>query len=329
MNGSTAGAAPSRLLATDVSIYRGASLSCPPFCPGALGSNVVPSPSDAEGRSFVLASTDASNPTGALPRPLSVSLVTSSLGLYYAPACAHQVTSAYTDSMTCADPSNQLSFGCAYGSGASCQVSSSACALIVCVLFTFAIRQACPEGALCPGGSRLWTRPGYWTPTDGGVNGGSGGASTGVVACRLPDATARCLGWNVHDGATRCGAGYLPESYRCSACVPGYFHTSYGSCDPCPLSYTKWERYSVIGGLCIGVTVVILFVSVIVVAMSWFRGDSLSKRALRAAELVCWALTSAQVRLICCTICFNISLYVYCLTDCCLSGRSNVKGPSP
>jgi len=104
-------------------------------------------------------------------------------------------------------------------------VSRGACALSVCVLFTFAIREACPEGALCPGGSRLRTRPGYWAPTDGGANGGSGGAGTAVVACRLPNATARCLGWNVHDGATRCGAGYVPESYRLLLLASGAIST--------------------------------------------------------------------------------------------------------
>ncbi|KNC54757.1 uncharacterized protein AMSG_01608 [Thecamonas trahens ATCC 50062] len=65
----------------------------------------------------------------------------------------------------------------------------------------------CPTGAVCPGGFRLWPKPGYWTPSeDAGF----------VVPCAAP-ATERCVGGK---DAT-CGPGYTGQ--LCAGCASGYY----------------------------------------------------------------------------------------------------------
>jgi len=50
----------------------------------------------------------------------------------------------------------------------------------------------CPSGALCPGGSRLWPREGFWAASD---------TVSSVTPCTPPDPTAKCAGWNITAGA--------------------------------------------------------------------------------------------------------------------------------
>ena len=116
--------------------YRGASLSCPPFCPGAVGPDVAPVAADTAGSAFVLAVAPAasaaaaaaasavSSSGGSTPLP-SASTAVSSLGIYYAPVCVAPAGAApYTDPLlgACANASSPLSSLCAYGTGESCQV---------------------------------------------------------------------------------------------------------------------------------------------------------------------------------------------------------------
>jgi hypothetical protein len=75
----------------------------------------------------------------------------------------------------------------------------------------------CPEGAECPGGYRLWPKPGYWAPReDAGY----------VVRCSPPEA---CEGTREN----RCAEAY--EGPECSRCKVGYVK-SLSFCEKCPSS---------------------------------------------------------------------------------------------
>jgi hypothetical protein len=63
---------------------------------------------------------------------------------------------------------------------------------------------ACPGGAFCPGGARIWPQAGYW----------SAGESSGTVS--LCEPRERCLGGS----ASRCAPGY--EGAYCGRCAPGF-----------------------------------------------------------------------------------------------------------
>jgi len=204
----------------------GASLVCPPFCAGAVGGpgGAVPLASSAAGGGFVLgleppaASTAAAAlgdaggdalPVCAAPRPAS-----SCEGIYYAAACAD--TGLWTDpaSGACANASDPLSLLCAYGGGEGCV--------------------PCPGGALCPGGSRLWPRQGFWAPSE---------AAASVAACAPPDPLVKCGGWSVREGAVQCGSPYRAGSYLCGACAPAHYPYGDGSCAACPVVAGAWDRY--------------------------------------------------------------------------------------
>ena len=189
-------------------LRRGASLACPPFCPGVVGSGVVPVAS-SEG-DFVLG-LEPSSPVGALPVALPAARTTSA-GIFYAVECAD--TGLWTDptSGACSNASDPASYGCAYGGGSACSV--------------------CPVGAVCPGGARLWPRAGFWSPSEG---------SPAVLACARPLPALRCLGWNALTASTQCGPGYLQGSYLCGACARGFYTDDAGSCTPCPVISSVWH----------------------------------------------------------------------------------------
>ena len=111
------------------------------------------------------------------------------------PSPSHQ-TGVYTDptSGACANASDPASLRCAWGSGGGCR--------------------PCPAGGVCPGGSRLWTRVGFWVPSE---------AATDVSPCAPPDADTRCTGWSAAAGQTQCGKAYRTGSYQCSACSAGFY----------------------------------------------------------------------------------------------------------
>lgn len=187
---------------------RGAALTCPPFCPGAVGGGVVPL---AQSDGFVSLGADPDSSLGALPT-IRASSVSTSEGLYYAVQCSQ--TGLWTDpaSGACINATDPASYGCAYGSGVGCA--------------------PCPTGALCPGGSRMWSRAGFWVPSEG---------STTISQCAPPNAASRCTGWSVTLGETQCGPAYLQGSFRCSACAPGYFIDESGTCEACPVVESAWQ----------------------------------------------------------------------------------------
>lgn len=86
---------------------------------------------------------------------------------------------------------------------------------------------ACPPGGVCPGGFRLWSRPGFYVPSEDSVD--------LPIPCLFP-AAIRCVGWDVAAGTTRCGLGYRQGSPSCSVCASGFYADAdtLGECRPCP-----------------------------------------------------------------------------------------------
>ena len=192
---------------TNATTARGASLACPPFCPGT-GVATVPIAVDTLGlpSSFTAAVvTRPASGTGA-PTVTLAQQSQSSLGFFYAASCSR--TGLYTDpaSGACTNASNPASELCAFGSGDSCTT--------------------CPTGGLCPGGSRVWPRPGFYASTE----------RSGVLPCPPPDAAERCLGWDAASSAPLCGPTYLAGSYLCQACAVGSYSNGDGTCRLCPKS---------------------------------------------------------------------------------------------
>eukprot|EP01113_Clastostelium_recurvatum_P021599 TRINITY_DN2561_c0_g1_i3.p1 TRINITY_DN2561_c0_g1~~TRINITY_DN2561_c0_g1_i3.p1 ORF type:complete len:693 (-),score=152.10 TRINITY_DN2561_c0_g1_i3:7-1989(-) len=74
---------------------------------------------------------------------------------------------------------------------------------------------ACPEGAQCPGGYRMWPQPGYWNPNE----------TAGFVQ-KCNDPPERCLGGQ----RSQCGPGYTGS--LCGSCGEGYFLQT-GACLHC------------------------------------------------------------------------------------------------
>ena len=245
-------------------------LSCPPFCPGGLGTSVPWSAASAGSRgstsaTFVLAAPPLPGALG-FPVPIAAAPAASSsapitTGIYYAASCA--ASGLYTDpsSGVCAKADNPAAANCAFGSGGNCvQVRCAGFHSRRVRIQTARFAPQCPRGALCPGGSRAWPLPGYYTTSE----------SSGVVlSCLPPDPTSRCVvrraavaaalpqpppslllpphrsceGWNSTTGLSQCGAAYRQGSYLCESCADGYYPASDGSCSACPPSGTTWARY--------------------------------------------------------------------------------------
>lgn len=245
--------------------YRGAAVACPPFCPGVAGvGGLVPLATSAvanstAGSSVVLAVADAASGTvTALPS----SLAAAGTGLYYAVKCAQ--SGLFTDPTTgaCTNASDPASRRCAYGSGAACAT--------------------CAEGAVCPGGSRAWARPGFFSSAE---------SLQAPAACPPPDASGRCVGWDSLAGQTRCGAAYRQGSYLCGTCAAGSYAVGDGSCARCPTIAGAWDRYRGLLGLVIGVVCFGVAVFACVLGVLRVAGRSLEaggKQVSRVVTLIVW-----------------------------------------
>jgi hypothetical protein len=192
-------------------------------------------------------------------------------GIYYTLLCAQ--TGLYTDPTTgaCSNASDPASYACAYGAGAACV--------------------DCPSGALCPGGFRLWPRPGYWVPTE------TAGA---VSACPPPEPAARCPGWGTaaavsEDGSvSACGVGYLSGSYLCSVCSPAFYGSDDGSCAACPVITGAWDRYRGLLLLVAGLVGFLLAVGVCLILLLRWVGGSLAGSVAQLLQLGVWAWQTLQ-----------------------------------
>ena len=90
----------------------------------------------------------------------------------------------------------------------------------------------CPDGAVCPGGFRLWPKVGHWI--EGNVEEAARKAwhnPPAIDKCAFP-AAARCAGYSPARQASACGEGYAGD--RCGDCVGGYYQDGDGFCLACP-----------------------------------------------------------------------------------------------
>ena len=262
------------------------SVSCPPLCPGYFPGSLPAlyfyrALNDSAGLVGAAASTESialpAMATRAAPDSDDVTLAWTPLaelqasvlsaGIAYVPSC---VSDGYTDPQTgvCINGSNPLSFNCAYGGGSDCQ--------------------PCPAGALCPGGYRLWTRPGYYAASE----------TAGAVTPCLAPSEDRCVGWDSTPGgpaSTACGVGYRERSVGCLSCAPNYYTTLDGVCERCPHGS---------GILSLFVPLLVFTVAVLLFAVANYAairaavsiaGGTVSGGAVRSLQLVVWVFSVVQL----------------------------------
>lgn len=120
------------ITAVDTPLQLGATLSCPPFCPGFIASGGIPVPVALGGNASDVSFLPGVGPSGgdngsdsSAPTLLgTATFATTSSGLYLSGFCtgATAETGAFTDPTTgvCSNASDPASARCAYGSGAAC-----------------------------------------------------------------------------------------------------------------------------------------------------------------------------------------------------------------
>jgi hypothetical protein len=232
-----------------------ANFSCPPFCPGLLpGTTPV-----------VLTAAGTLVPAILQPGSLPVRADAQGLaaGFFLTETCAR---GGYTDpaSGACTNTSSPDFGRCGFGSGSDCR--------------------ACPEGAICPGGTRAWPMPGFY----------SASATSGRVSpCAAP--RERCAGWNASLDAVQCAVGYRQHSYGCAACADRYFLDAFAACSPCPSSIQLWDiarPLLVFVAALIGVTATLYAV---LAAAARAVGGRLHGGVWRALDFMAYAATTIQV----------------------------------
>ena len=292
-------------------------ISCPPFCP--TGSRKPPTAwPRAVGLSSVDASEDASSSAMLLPRRLSDqyavrdngTMVTLMLPNYlatidpaqfgfevantvarvsFATACfwtgkgttaevegnitvgGLNTTSTPPNFAICTNSSNILSQLCGFGDAESCQ--------------------ACPPGAVCPGGWRAWAQPDYYTPTE----------TLGLLQnCSPPIGGARCAGWNQSSGTTQCNTsnGYAANSILCAACNSSSYLDIDGNCKPCSYAPTAQRVALAVFFLAISLTgMAILFILVSRAVFSRRATRNSVKSTVKTSlDLVMWLSTAIQLQ---------------------------------
>jgi hypothetical protein len=177
--------------------------------------------------------------------------------------CSAMLTFAglYTEpaSGACTNATDPDSRFCAYGGGEQCDL--------------------CPSQGLCPGGFRIWPRPGYWIPSERS-------SAAELVPCP-PPATSRCVSWDTSSGSVTCGYGYRAQSLTCSSCAQGFYEQG-GRCVTCPARRTTWEIFQGLLELVLFVfgAIALVYASLLAVVRCW--GGTLRGAAKRAFELTVW-----------------------------------------
>ena len=254
-------------------------LSCPPLCPGGQDASLpyLVAASSAGAASAVVAvpawfEASASAPSAsnqvrlASPYQLARLFVTTGLQLL-PPPCENSNSAPDLESGVCTDHTNNRSRDCLYGSGARCS--------------------PCATGALCPGGYRMWSRPGFYLPNE---------AAKQPAPCIEP-ALERCVGWDRASGTTQCGIGYKAGSPGCLRCAEHYYVDLDGSCEPCPSSIGRSFNAALVpliafaGGIVAFVAVNYAAVHLVV----YLRGGTIKGGLGRAAQLTVWMLSLLQL----------------------------------
>jgi hypothetical protein len=189
-----------------------------------------------------------------------------SFGMRYVETC----TGGYLDPLKgeCTDPTEPSNWAkCGYGVADSCVPCSS----------------------VCPGGYRLWPRPGYWISNE---------LQAKVVECTPPDALLRCTGFSDANALTGsplgCGIGYKTGTYACRGCAHGYYTDVDERCAPCPSADDQFATVApamifVAGMLAFGV-----FIWLIAYMATARAGGTLYASWVRAKDLVIWMWIALQ-----------------------------------
>jgi hypothetical protein len=248
----------------------GASLSCPPFCPGwqpgcfplAVETAVTP-PGGGGGAVLgvqLLPALQIAAASSAAPSLIAATPSTG-VGAYYLEPCAGALT-LDVRAPTCDDallvPGGGTGAGCPFGEGESCS--------------------PCPPGALCPGGFRMWPQPGFFATSE----------AAGVVQACAPPSEDRCVGWDVSADSTVCGPSYRPDSVGCHSCADGYYGELDGSCAACPAPATLAGRGL---GIALGVLLAAAAVWGACKLATVVAGGSTRLRLTSALHYAFWALS--------------------------------------
>ena len=277
-------------------------LSCPPFCPGSpwagesepLAANdsspvlvgvpvsTMPNSSSSLPLRFgggVLVPAWSTLSTGTLRLASAADVATAlsaSSGVQLIEPCAAALALPDTPSPTtgvCTNASDERSAACLYGEGDACH--------------------PCPEGALCPGGFRLWSRPGSFVATS---------AAVVAVPCP-PPAEERCVGWDALAGTTQCGSAYRAGSFTCIGCAARHYLAMDGVCEPCP-PLTGSGVLTVLAVLLAFVLGLAAFVGANYVAIrlivKW-RGGTVQGGLKRSVHLFMWIFGTLQLVAVVCS----------------------------
>ena len=182
-------------------------------------------------------------------------------GLFFITACMGD----YTDPATgaCGNASNPDSYKCALGSGDNCA--------------------PCPRGALCPGGTVQWPRPGYQLT-----------ASGTVAACAFPS-LERCSSFDPDNARLVCGAGYKQGTEGCSGCAVAYFEAPSGTCMSCPSTDITTSLILPLVYLVLGFLGFYAVLAVISLRVARQHGGTLASTLGQCVALLVWIWQALQL----------------------------------
>ena len=199
----------------------------------------------------------------------------SATGIRYIANCTslrNDLLDPLANARVCRNHSHPNSSRCVRGTGANCEI--------------------CPASGLCPGGNRVWPRPGYYVESES--------ASSRLVACLAPS-DKRCVGWDEDEGRTACGVGYQPGSYSCKSCAAAFHPAIDGSCVACKRSDGSTGAilvalvYLVLGVA--GAALAIVGITRLVIALLT-RGGTIKRALGRVVQLGVWLISTVQVQVL-------------------------------